>query len=191
MQKQNLIQRGEVSRHARRGLQEVDGLWSSEVTLHNHAQSRISQAVPFVPHSGCNIATVNFLARKGLNMAISISEQLIPIRAVPSLLPPRENGHSIHVSALYRWVQRGIKGNRLEIIQIGGTTYTSREALQRFGEILTQRPEEHRANLIAYSKTRQRQIEQAERHLDELFAPKGRASKPSSVVETSRWKSNR
>lgn len=59
-------------------------------------------------------------------------EQLVPLQQVPRLLPPRLSGKRVHVSAIYRWAQRGVRGNRLEVIRVGGTTYTSREALQRF-----------------------------------------------------------
>ena len=61
-------------------------------------------------------------------------EQLVPLGQVPRLLPPRPNGKRIHVSAVYRWTKRGVRGVRLESIRVGGTTYTSREALQRFAE---------------------------------------------------------
>ena len=62
------------------------------------------------------------------------NEHLISVREVPRLLPPRPNGKRIHFSAVYRWTLRGVRGVRLESIRIGGTTYTSAEALQRFGE---------------------------------------------------------
>ena len=43
-----------------------------------------------------------------------------------------------HVSTLFRWAQKGVRGIRLETIQIGGTRCTSLEALQRFFDQLTQ-----------------------------------------------------
>ena len=61
-------------------------------------------------------------------------ETLVPIRDVPKRLPPRPGGRRIHISAVYRWIQRGVRGVRLEAVRIGGTTYTSLEALQRFAE---------------------------------------------------------
>jgi hypothetical protein len=61
-------------------------------------------------------------------------ETLIPLREAPRRLPPRPNGKRIHISACYRWISRGVRGVRLEAIRIGGTTYTSLEALQRFGQ---------------------------------------------------------
>jgi hypothetical protein len=59
-------------------------------------------------------------------------EQLISLHDVPKVLPPGPSGKRLHISAIYRWAQRGIRGTRLEVVRVGGTTYTSREALQRF-----------------------------------------------------------
>ncbi len=64
------------------------------------------------------------------------AETLIPLRDVPRHLPTRSNGKRIHISACYRWMSRGVKGVVLESLRIGGSTYTSREALQRFAERL-------------------------------------------------------
>lgn len=65
------------------------------------------------------------------------SEQLIALRDVPRCLPTRVNGRRLHISAVYRWCQRGIGGVILESIRIGGTTYTSTEALARFAAART------------------------------------------------------
>ncbi|MCA9312358.1 MAG: DUF1580 domain-containing protein [Phycisphaerales bacterium] len=59
-------------------------------------------------------------------------EQLIPLNDVPRRLPRRSNGRRIHIATIYRWAQRGCRGVRLETVQVGGTKYTSPEALQRF-----------------------------------------------------------
>jgi len=67
------------------------------------------------------------------------TESLIPLHDVPRLLPSRGNGKRIHISAVYRWIQRGVRGVRLESVKIGGTSYTTAEALQRFADQLTQR----------------------------------------------------
>lgn len=69
-----------------------------------------------------------------------MKEDLIPLRDVTKLLPPTRRGRRIHVSCVYRWIGRGLKGHRLEFIQVGGSTYTSREALQRWTEKLTSPP---------------------------------------------------
>lgn len=65
------------------------------------------------------------------------SETLIPIRDVPDRLPRRPSGKKLHVSAVYRWLQRGVGGVRLESVKVGGTTYTSAEALARFARAST------------------------------------------------------
>jgi Protein of unknown function (DUF1580) len=98
------------------------------------------------------------------------NEQLVPIGQVPGLLPSRPNGRRIHISAIYRWVQRGARGRRLEAIQVGGTTYTSREALQRFAAC---RGEESTIFPVT-SARRQRQIEAATQRVAEIL----RGSRP-------------
>ena len=106
------------------------------------------------------------------------AEELVSLRDVPKLLPAKADGKRIHISAVYRWVQRGIKGVRLEAIHIGGTSYTSREALQRFasprGGVLAEKT-------VNYSALRRRQIEAAEKHLDAvLYGGKSRRTGPTS-----------
>lgn len=60
------------------------------------------------------------------------SEQLVPLAEVPSLLPPSRSGRPVHLSAVYRWAMKGLKGIRLETLQCAGRRVTSREALSRF-----------------------------------------------------------
>lgn len=73
-------------------------------------------------------------------MIDSAIETLISLANVPKSpeLPRRRGGKRIHVSTLYRWATAGCKGIVLETIQVGGTRCTSREALQRFFERLSQ-----------------------------------------------------
>ena len=65
------------------------------------------------------------------------SEDVLSLNNAAKTLPPRRAGKRPHVATLYRWVQRGIRGVRLETIRVGGTLCTSREALQRFCERLS------------------------------------------------------
>lgn len=69
-------------------------------------------------------------------------KNLVPLTQVPKLLPVRASGKPVHISAVYRWVQRGVRGTRLETLKVGGTTYTTLEALQRFAEAATQSGQE-------------------------------------------------
>lgn len=64
------------------------------------------------------------------------NETLIALRDAPRHLPHRPNGKRLHISAVYRWIRSGVKGVVLDSIRIGGTTYTSIEALKRFGASL-------------------------------------------------------
>ena len=44
----------------------------------------------------------------------------------------RPGGGRINAATAFRWVQRGIRGVKLESLLIGGQRYTTEEALQRF-----------------------------------------------------------
>ena len=70
-------------------------------------------------------------------MIDSAQETLVALADVPAHLPARRGGKRPHVSCIYRWAQRGCRGIKLEVIQVGGTSCTSLEALQRFFERLT------------------------------------------------------
>jgi hypothetical protein len=65
-------------------------------------------------------------------------ESLIPLAQSADELPRRRKGRKTHVSCLYRWSTVGCRGIVLETLQVGGTRCTSREALQRFFERLSQ-----------------------------------------------------
>lgn len=64
------------------------------------------------------------------------NESLIPLTDAARLMPCRRGGRPTHVSTLFRWTTRGLRGIRLEYVQVGGTKCTSREALGRFFERL-------------------------------------------------------
>jgi hypothetical protein len=59
-------------------------------------------------------------------------ETVLPFRAACAQLPRRRAGRQMRPSTLYRWSRQGLRGVRLETIQVGGTQCTSIEALQRF-----------------------------------------------------------
>ena len=64
-------------------------------------------------------------------------EQLISLAQAAKLRPCGRRGRPLHPATMYRWISRGIRGVRLEFIRLGGTLYTSREAMQRFADRLT------------------------------------------------------
>ena len=99
-------------------------------------------------------------------------EDLITLQQAAALLPQRRRGRKTHVATLYRWTSKGCRGVKLEFVQIGGTRCTSREALGRFFERLTeaatgQAGDAPRGELRSPA-ARSRAIEQAERELDRL-----------------------
>ena len=97
------------------------------------------------------------------------AEHLIPIREVPHRLPPRPKGKCVHISAVYRWIQRGVRGVRLESIRVGGTSYTSVEALQRFASLLSSGDHADSMDPAATTATRRKQIERAEREVEAIL----------------------
>lgn len=65
-------------------------------------------------------------------MAIDVpNETLIPFRDVPAWTK-EQLGRRIHPSTIHRWRLRGARGVKLETLLVGGTRYTSSEALNRF-----------------------------------------------------------
>lgn len=66
------------------------------------------------------------------------NEELISLSAACKLLPARRRGKKPHLSTLYRWAGEGCRGVVLETLQVGGTKCTSREALTRFCQRLTE-----------------------------------------------------
>ena len=65
-------------------------------------------------------------------MAAMLAESLVPLGEAARFVPPRRGGKAAHPSTLFRWAAHGLRGVRLEVVQVGGTKCTSREALHRF-----------------------------------------------------------
>lgn len=64
-------------------------------------------------------------------------EEIVSMAGATKVIPKRASGKRVHVATVYRWASVGLKGVRLETIQIGGHCYTSTEALHRFFKALT------------------------------------------------------
>jgi hypothetical protein len=71
-------------------------------------------------------------------LSISLDETIVSLTSATKMLPARRGGRRPHVSTLYRWATGGCRGVRLETLQVGGTLCTSREALQRFCDRLSE-----------------------------------------------------
>jgi hypothetical protein len=61
-------------------------------------------------------------------------ELLVPLRTAGAIVPRPQGVRAPHRATLQRWALHGIRGVQLETIRIGGSVYTSREALARFIE---------------------------------------------------------
>lgn len=59
------------------------------------------------------------------------SENLLELSKVPQHLE-KLAGKRPHIASIYRWTKHGIAGIRLETLIIGGTRFTSEQALDRF-----------------------------------------------------------
>jgi hypothetical protein len=74
-----------------------------------------------------------------LSMIDINKESPVSLEAAASLdiLPTRRGGRRPVPATIFRWAQTGLRGVRLETIQVGGTKCTTREAMQRFFARLT------------------------------------------------------
>lgn len=71
-------------------------------------------------------------------MTIPPHETLISLGQAARGLPRRRGRRPVHVSTLYRWRRVGLLGVRLEAVKVGGTWCTTREAIRRFFDCLTE-----------------------------------------------------
>lgn len=57
-----------------------------------------------------------------------LTEDLVSLAEAAREIPPKPR----HVATIWRWRTRGIRGVKLETVQIGQRSFTSRQALTRF-----------------------------------------------------------
>lgn len=82
---------------------------------------------------------------------------------------PKTGGKSIHRATLWRWATTGVGGVILQTIKIGGATFTSLEALQRFVNECSERAYHSSSDPIDAQD-----FSSLEDELDQLLAPKSR-----------------
>jgi len=56
------------------------------------------------------------------------SHKLVPISQALAMFP----GRRPHISTVWRWGQKGVRGVKLEIVRVGGRAYVSLGAIDRF-----------------------------------------------------------
>lgn len=90
-----------------------------------------------------------------------LNEHLISATQATREVPGRP-----HVSTVWRWINRGVRGVKLETVMVGGRRFTSREAIARFNERITAAATGEPLP-VRTTKQRSRDIEQARRELAE------------------------
>jgi hypothetical protein len=101
-------------------------------------------------------------------MPIVVAEETVfPLSKAPNHTPLSSSGKKLHVATVFRW-KDGIRGVKLETIRIGGTLYTTAEALQRFFERLSATDAGPEAAPLRSPAARRKAIERADRELTSL-----------------------
>jgi len=68
------------------------------------------------------------------------TERLIPLREVGDFVPSARPGKRLNVATVWRWATSGARGRVLETVKIGGSTFTSIEAVERFAQHRAETP---------------------------------------------------
>lgn len=68
------------------------------------------------------------------------TEQTLTMAEAAKHLPRRSGGKHPHPSTLFRWAKQGVRGVKLETIRVGVSLCTSKEAIQRFCNALSDGP---------------------------------------------------
>ena len=65
------------------------------------------------------------------------TEQLLSLADAVKVVPAID-GRRPHISTIWRWCRRGLRGVRLEYVRLGHRVCTSREAIYRFAQRLAE-----------------------------------------------------
>ena len=112
---------------------------------------------------------------RGVAMIDLSQEELLSLSEASAALP-RIDGRRPHVSTVWRWCRKGVRGVRLEYVRLGHRICTSREALNRFANTLARTDstvsgsadsESPACSTPARQKNRARAIADAEASLEE------------------------
>ena len=102
-------------------------------------------------------------------MAIDIqTETVITPSKATHFCPERRRGVKPNPATIWRWMQQGVRGIKLESIMVGATRCTSIESLQRFFNRLTEAADAEHSSMVVpppVGKSRAKTIEAAERRL--------------------------
>jgi hypothetical protein len=96
-------------------------------------------------------------------MIDTTTEPLITMAEAARFTPSRRAGRRVAVSTVWRWATNGVSGVKLETACMGGSRFTTREALQRFCEDVTAA----RLGTGSKAQVRSRSKAQQQRHSQE------------------------
>lgn len=82
-------------------------------------------------------------------------EAILSLKDSCDCFPGRDH---VHISTVQRWRLRGVRGVRLEVVRVGGKTFTTREAISRF---IAAQNQDTSAPLTLSPNQRQRQSDAA------------------------------
>ena len=68
---------------------------------------------------------------------MSLTDSMIPLSAVPTLLPARRAGKKTAPSTVHRWTKAGLRGVKLRYVQCGGVKCVTAQMLEEFFDQLT------------------------------------------------------
>jgi hypothetical protein len=60
------------------------------------------------------------------------TESPVPFAEAARRLPRLRNGRPVSPATIWRWASHGVRGVKLEVVKVGGTSCTSLQALRRF-----------------------------------------------------------
>jgi hypothetical protein len=97
-------------------------------------------------------------------------DDLIPLRELAAQLRSRTPGKKIHVATLYRWTDRGIRGQRLRYVQCGSVRCSTIAWVHEFFTALAAAPTTPAAAPLAgrTPAARRKAIEAADRELERM-----------------------
>jgi hypothetical protein len=72
------------------------------------------------------------LLSRSLSVADILDEQFVTLENACKFIPGLRPGKNVNRSTIYRWSDSGVRGVRLETIQVGGRRMTTHEAIKRF-----------------------------------------------------------
>lgn len=102
-------------------------------------------------------------------MVAGIPNDLIPLRAVPKMMPVQVSFHTV-----WRWTVNGVGDRKLPTWKIGGRRMVSQADLTEFIQRLSEAPlmPERRPTQKQYDRRRQKSIDAAREYLDKELGPR-------------------